>query len=62
MRSSLCDPEDDEEYYRKQLSYFDRRGFDSKPTHLPASHGPEPAKPSHPHPQTMPGFSSYTSK
>lgn len=62
VRSSLCDPEDDEEYYRKQLSYFDRRGFDSKPTHLPASHVPEPAKPAHPHPQTMPGFSNYTSK
>uniref|UniRef100_A0A8C7M4L7 Tight junction protein 1 n=1 Tax=Oncorhynchus kisutch TaxID=8019 RepID=A0A8C7M4L7_ONCKI len=25
-----CDADEDEEYYRKQLSYFDRRSFDSK--------------------------------
>ncbi|XP_057693869.1 tight junction protein ZO-1 isoform X5 [Corythoichthys intestinalis] len=30
MRSNHYDPEEDEEYYRKQLSYFDRRSFDSK--------------------------------
>uniref|UniRef100_A0AAQ4S5B4 Zona occludens protein 1 n=1 Tax=Gasterosteus aculeatus aculeatus TaxID=481459 RepID=A0AAQ4S5B4_GASAC len=31
MRSNRYDPDEDEEYYRKQLSYFDRRSFDSKP-------------------------------
>ncbi|XP_047189062.1 tight junction protein ZO-1 isoform X3 [Scophthalmus maximus] len=30
MRSNHYDPDEDEEYYRKQLSYFDRRSFDSK--------------------------------
>ncbi|XP_034032110.1 tight junction protein ZO-1 isoform X3 [Thalassophryne amazonica] len=30
VRSNHCDPDEDEEYYRKQLSYFDRRSFDSK--------------------------------
>ncbi|XP_077953540.1 tight junction protein 1-like isoform X17 [Gasterosteus aculeatus] len=30
MRSNRYDPDEDEEYYRKQLSYFDRRSFDSK--------------------------------
>ncbi|MED6251410.1 hypothetical protein ATANTOWER_030368 [Ataeniobius toweri] len=30
VRSNHYDPDDDEEYYRKQLSYFDRRSFDSK--------------------------------
>ncbi|XP_045074628.1 tight junction protein ZO-1-like isoform X3 [Coregonus clupeaformis] len=28
--SNHYDPDEDEEYYRKQLSYFDRRSFDSK--------------------------------
>ncbi|XP_016888395.1 tight junction protein ZO-1 isoform X2 [Cynoglossus semilaevis] len=30
MRTNHYDPDEDEEYYRKQLSYFDRRSFDSK--------------------------------
>ncbi|XP_017261321.1 tight junction protein ZO-1 isoform X2 [Kryptolebias marmoratus] len=30
VRSNHYDPDEDEEYYRKQLSYFDRRSFDSK--------------------------------
>ncbi|XP_075998663.1 tight junction protein 1 isoform X6 [Genypterus blacodes] len=29
-RTNHYDPDEDEEYYRKQLSYFDRRSFDSK--------------------------------
>ncbi|XP_077451393.1 tight junction protein 1b isoform X3 [Stigmatopora argus] len=35
-RSNHYDPEEDEEYYRKQLSYFDRRSFDSKATGQPS--------------------------
>ncbi|XP_059129333.1 tight junction protein ZO-1 isoform X7 [Peromyscus eremicus] len=61
VRSNHYDPEEDEEYYRKQLSYFDRRSFESKPpTHIPASHHSEPAKPVHS--QSQPNFSSYSSK
>lgn len=30
VRSNHYDPDEDEEFYRKQLSYFDRRSFDSK--------------------------------
>lgn len=30
VRTNHYDPDEDEEYYRKQLSYFDRRSFDSK--------------------------------
>ncbi|XP_049431270.1 tight junction protein ZO-1 isoform X1 [Epinephelus fuscoguttatus] len=30
LRSNHYDQDEDEEYYRKQLSYFDRRSFDSK--------------------------------
>uniref|UniRef100_A0A8C1DHL6 Zona occludens protein 1 n=1 Tax=Cyprinus carpio carpio TaxID=630221 RepID=A0A8C1DHL6_CYPCA len=30
VRSNHYDPDEDEEYYRKQLSYFDRRSFDNK--------------------------------
>ncbi|XP_048040314.1 tight junction protein ZO-1 isoform X9 [Megalobrama amblycephala] len=50
IRSNSNDPDEDEEYYRKQLSYFDRRSFDSKPpTQLtPAI---KPAQP-----QTQPGY------
>lgn len=32
IRSNNNDPDEDEDYYRKQLSYFDRRSFDSKPS------------------------------
>uniref|UniRef100_A0A8C0XH83 Zona occludens protein 1 n=1 Tax=Castor canadensis TaxID=51338 RepID=A0A8C0XH83_CASCN len=61
VRSNHYDPEEDEEYYRKQLSYFDRRSFESKPpAHAPASHLSEPAKPIHS--QNQPNFSSYSSK
>ncbi|XP_048224738.1 tight junction protein ZO-1 isoform X4 [Perognathus longimembris pacificus] len=61
VRSNHYDPEEDEEYYRKQLSYFDRRSFENKPpAHIPASHLPEPAKPGHS--QNQPNFSSYSSK
>ncbi|KAK7117837.1 hypothetical protein R3I94_023150 [Phoxinus phoxinus] len=35
VRSNHYDPDEDEEYYRKQLSYFDRRSFDNKPTSQP---------------------------
>ncbi|KAL6056372.1 hypothetical protein STEG23_016530, partial [Scotinomys teguina] len=59
VRSNHYDPEEDEEYYRKQLSYFDRRSFETKPAHIPASHHPEPAKPVHS--QSQPNFSSYSS-
>ncbi|XP_046715989.1 tight junction protein ZO-1 isoform X13 [Silurus meridionalis] len=30
VRTNHYDPDEDEEYYRKQLSYFDRRSFDNK--------------------------------
>ncbi|XP_061773293.1 tight junction protein ZO-1-like isoform X10 [Nerophis ophidion] len=36
MRSNHYDADEDEEYYRKQLSYFDRRSFDSKAMGLPS--------------------------
>ncbi|XP_069322789.1 tight junction protein ZO-1 isoform X7 [Eulemur rufifrons] len=59
VRSNHYDPEEDEEYYRKQLSYFDRRSFENKPpAHIPASHLPEPAKPIHS--QNQSNFSSYS--
>ncbi|XP_051004642.1 tight junction protein ZO-1 isoform X5 [Acomys russatus] len=61
VRANHYDPEEDEEYYRKQLSYFDRRSFETKPpAHTPASHHSEPAKPVHS--QSQPNFSSYSSK
>uniref|UniRef100_A0A6I8NIH4 Zona occludens protein 1 n=1 Tax=Ornithorhynchus anatinus TaxID=9258 RepID=A0A6I8NIH4_ORNAN len=61
VRSNHYDPEEDEEYYRKQLSYFDRRSFDNKPSaQVPANHLPEPAKPINS--QNQPNFSSYSSK
>ncbi|XP_042566719.1 tight junction protein ZO-1 isoform X4 [Clupea harengus] len=40
VRANHYDPDEDEEYYRKQLSFFDRRSFDSKPAPAPA---PAPA-------------------
>ncbi|KAM7152550.1 tight junction protein 1 isoform 6-T10 [Macrochelys suwanniensis] len=59
VRSNHYDPEEDEEYYRKQLSYFDRRSFENKPsTQVPASHLPEPAKPVHP--QNQLNFTNYS--
>ncbi|KAM7048539.1 tight junction protein 1 isoform 5-T5 [Molossus nigricans] len=60
VRSHHYDPEEDEEYYRKQLSYFDRRSFENKPpTHAPAGHS-ELAKPARA--QHQPDLSSYSSK
>ncbi|KAG9331929.1 hypothetical protein JZ751_016566 [Albula glossodonta] len=54
VRSNHYDPDEDEEYYRKQLSYFDRRSFDSKaaatqPAPTP-SRFPELPKPAQPQP------------
>ncbi|XP_056271772.1 tight junction protein ZO-1 isoform X6 [Pseudoliparis swirei] len=49
------DPDEDEEYYRKQLSYFDRRSFDSKAMSQPSPginrfHDlPKPAQMSYPY-------------
>ncbi|XP_057576328.1 tight junction protein ZO-1 isoform X6 [Hippopotamus amphibius kiboko] len=61
VRSNHYDPEEEEEYYRKQLSYFDRRSFESKPSaHVPASHLSEPARPVHS--QSQPQVASYSSK
>ncbi|XP_042199050.1 tight junction protein ZO-1 isoform X5 [Callorhinchus milii] len=44
-RVNHYDPDEDEEDYRKQLSYFGRRSYDNKP---PAASFPEPAKPAQP--------------
>lgn len=61
VRANHYDPEEDEEYYRKQLSYFDRRSFEAKPpAHVPASHLSEPTRPAHP--QSQPQFAGYSSK
>lgn len=52
VRSNHYDPDDDEEYYRKQLSFFDRRSFDSKAMNPPiagVNRFHEPPKP----PQTQ---------
>ncbi|XP_030650061.1 tight junction protein ZO-1 [Chanos chanos] len=49
VRSNHYDPDEDEEYYRKQLSYFDRR-LDSKVAPQPSAVR-QPAQP-----QTQPGF------
>lgn len=56
------DPEEDEEYYRKQLSYFDRRSFDSKGMSQPnpgINRFQEPAKPSQPQISAYP-FARYS--
>ncbi|XP_060115893.1 LOW QUALITY PROTEIN: tight junction protein ZO-1 [Heteronotia binoei] len=62
VRANHYDPEEDEEYYRKQLSYFDRRSYENKPAgaQVPPSHHPEPAKPVHLHNQL--NYSNYSSK
>nr|XP_033776392.1 LOW QUALITY PROTEIN: tight junction protein ZO-1 [Geotrypetes seraphini] len=60
VRSNHYDPEEDEEYYRKQLSYFDRRNLDNKPKSQLSANLPEPAKPA---PSQSPlTFTNYTSK
>lgn len=49
VRANHYDPDEDEEYYRKQLSYFDRRSFDNKAVTQPAvSRFHDVAKPSQP--------------
>uniref|UniRef100_A0A8C2KZ50 Zona occludens protein 1 n=1 Tax=Cyprinus carpio TaxID=7962 RepID=A0A8C2KZ50_CYPCA len=51
VRSNHYDPDEDEEYYRKQLSYFDRRSFDNKATNQPntgINRFHEPPKPPQP--------------
>lgn len=51
VRSNHYDPDEDEEYYRKQLSYFDRRSFDNKAVSQPntgVNRFHEPAKTSQP--------------
>ncbi|XP_072201296.1 tight junction protein 1 isoform X13 [Excalfactoria chinensis] len=59
VRSNHYDPEEDEEYYRKQLSYFDRRNFENKPSaQVPASHHSDSTKPIHS--QNQLNFSSYS--
>ncbi|XP_039933589.1 tight junction protein ZO-1 isoform X11 [Hirundo rustica] len=59
VRSNHYDPEEDEEYYRKQLSYFDRRSFENKPSaQVAASHHSEPSKPIHS--QNQLNFSNYS--
>ncbi|XP_075431960.1 tight junction protein 1 isoform X7 [Ascaphus truei] len=60
VRSNHYDPEEDEEYYRKQLSYFDRRSFDKPSPPLSANILPEPTKPGQF--QSQLGFNSYPSK
>ncbi|KAM6409772.1 tight junction protein 1 isoform 2-T2 [Rhynochetos jubatus] len=59
VRSNHYDPEEDEEYYRKQLSYFDRRSFENKPSaQVPAGHHSEPTKPIHS--QNQLNFTNYS--
>ncbi|KAM6351155.1 tight junction protein 1 isoform 5-T5 [Alca torda] len=59
VRSNHYDPEEDEEYYRKQLSYFDRRSFENKPSaQVPVSHHSEPTKPIHS--QNQLNFTNYS--
>ncbi|XP_035392511.1 tight junction protein ZO-1 isoform X3 [Electrophorus electricus] len=48
VRTNHYDPDEDEEYYRKQLSYFDRRSFDTKTMNQPISRFHELPKPSQP--------------
>ncbi|XP_033022465.1 tight junction protein ZO-1 isoform X1 [Lacerta agilis] len=61
VRANHYDPEEDEEYYRKQLSYFDRRSYENKPAaQVPAGHLAEPAKPGHLHNQL--NYTNYPPK
>uniref|UniRef100_A0A8D2L0V9 Zona occludens protein 1 n=1 Tax=Varanus komodoensis TaxID=61221 RepID=A0A8D2L0V9_VARKO len=61
VRANHYDPEEDEEYYRKQLSYFDRRSYDNKPAaQIASSHHAEPAKPALLHNQL--NYTNYPSK
>ncbi|XP_026537874.1 tight junction protein ZO-1 isoform X6 [Notechis scutatus] len=59
VRANHYDPEEDEEYYRKQLSYFDRRSYDNKPAaQVPSSHHAEPGKAVH----NQLNYTNYSSK
>ncbi|KAM4749495.1 tight junction protein 1 isoform 2-T2 [Rhinophrynus dorsalis] len=60
IRANHYDPDEDEEYYRKQLSYFDRRSFDKPTPPLSVNILPEPAKAGQS--QNQLGFNSYPSK
>ncbi|CAI9605517.1 unnamed protein product [Staurois parvus] len=60
VRANNYDPEEDEEYYRKQLSYFDRRNFEKPTTAVPTNILPEPSKPGQS--QSQVSFNSYPSK
>ncbi|XP_041444261.1 tight junction protein ZO-1 isoform X6 [Xenopus laevis] len=60
IRANHYDPDEDEEYYRKQLSYFDRRSFDKPTPLLSGNILPEPAKPAQS--QSQLSFNSYPSK
>uniref|UniRef100_A0A8C1DFQ4 Zona occludens protein 1 n=1 Tax=Cyprinus carpio carpio TaxID=630221 RepID=A0A8C1DFQ4_CYPCA len=63
VRSNHYDPDEDEEYYRKQLSYFDRRSFDNKGMTQPntgINRYHEPPKP--PQPQIAYPFASPVDK
>ncbi|XP_031755028.1 tight junction protein ZO-1 isoform X9 [Xenopus tropicalis] len=60
IRANHYDPDEDEEYYRKQLSYFDRRSFEKPTPLLSGNILPEPAKPAQS--QSQLSFNSYPSK
>ncbi|XP_069481032.1 tight junction protein ZO-1 isoform X3 [Ambystoma mexicanum] len=60
VRSNHYDPDEDEEYYRKQLSFFDRRSFDKPSPQLSAGILPEPTKPMHP--QNQHNYNNFPSK
>ncbi|KAG8440405.1 hypothetical protein GDO86_006237 [Hymenochirus boettgeri] len=60
IRANHYDPDEDEEYYRKQLSYFDRRSFEKPNPSLSANILSEPAKPAQS--QSQLSFNSYPSK
>ncbi|XP_064192046.1 tight junction protein ZO-1-like isoform X8 [Anguilla rostrata] len=60
VRSNHYDPDEDEEYYRKQLSYFDRRSFDSKAPPQPAPIANRFAEvPKSAQPQAQPSYNNY---
>ncbi|XP_061078815.1 tight junction protein ZO-1-like isoform X3 [Conger conger] len=44
VRANHYDPDEDEEYYRRQLSYFDRRSFDNKPAPQPKTAPAQPVQ------------------
>lgn len=51
IHSDNSDPDEDDEYYKKQLSYFDRRSFDNKPPNPQLTPIIKPAQP-----QSQPGY------